>query len=726
MRRIVILSLALLSLCACGRSDRGAGWIDEKRVASAEAGAGMWLTSGGDAGKTHFSRLDDINRETVSRLGFAWDYQTNTNRGLEATPIVVDGVMYTSGVAGRVYALDAATGAERWTFTPDVDMQVARVVCCDNVNRGVAVWKGIVYVAALDGVLYALNADDGAVLWRADTIDDKSRGYSSTGAPEVAGDIVLIGNAGAEYDARGYVTAYDLKTGNQKWRFYTVPGETPSDDPAQIHARATWGETSRWDLGGGGTVWDAILYDAELNLVYIGVGNGGPYPRAIRSPDGTDNLYLSSIVALRPKTGEVVWHYQETPGDNWDYTATQPMIMTTLDIGGEKTPVLMQAPKNGFFYVLDRRNGKLVAAHDYAKVNWASHVDLETGRPAIDYDRADYSTAPKIVYPASVGAHNWHPMAWDGERGLAYLTVAELGNLLFMTSGPDLPHRAKRINSGAGLIYTPDLPAAVNMLPPHVAEAVRAHPDFNANGMVSRGLLKAFDPVTGETKWEVETSGWWDRSGVLATAGGLIFSGSDTGHMNVYDSDTGALLKSIDIGTSILAAPMTYKIGGVQYVAVMAGWGGGGWGYPHRTSAQYRNGNQGRIIAFRLDGGDAPKPDPLPAREPIPEPPEQFGDGAMIANGQQKFLANCAICHSNMTGSNLPDLRRMTSAHDAFEGILLEGWLKDRGMPQWDDVFSKEDVKEIHAYLIELQRLTYERQQRGEPETDAPIILSNF
>ncbi len=728
-RALLAAALAMAAGSIAGAApDRGPGWIDAARLASAEAGGAMWLTTGGDAGKSHYSTLTDLNTATAGRLGFAWDHDLGTSRGMEGTPIVVDGVMYASGIAGRVYALDAATGAERWTFTPEVDMQANRGACCDMVNRGVAVWQGRVYVAALDGILYALDARDGHVLWQAPTIDDKGRGTSSTGAPEVAGDVVVIGNGGAEYDTRGYVTAFDLKTGARRWRFYTVPGGPPSpaDSPAMQVAGRTWDPDSRWDIGGGGTVWDAMAYDPALDLLYIGVGNGGPYPRALRSPRGGDNLYLSSIVALKPKTGAVAWHYQQTPGDQWDFTATQPFVLTDLAIGGKPVPVLMQAPKNGFFYVLDRRDGKLLSARPYARTNWADRIDPATGRPHLLPD-ADYATGPKIVFPATIGAHNWHPMAWDPQRQLIFMNSIEYGNLMFPLPGPQ-PRAGKRLNGGAGIIFSGDVAAVLPTFPAPMQAAIRALPAMrDPESLKGRGALIAFDPLTGERRWSMPTTGWWDRAGTLATAGGVVLTGTDTGRFDVRASATGQLLKSIDVGTTIMAAPMTYKVGGIQYVAVMAGWGGGGWGYPHAGSAQVRYGNANRIVAFRLDGGATPKPAPAPPLPPIPRPPRQFGTPAMIAEGAMLFRANCAICHSNMDGSNAPDLRRMQS-HAVFDDIVLGGALKAGGMPAWDDALTPAQARAVHAWLIDLQATAYAeaRGPKGRPTKSAPTVLTAY
>ena len=375
VRRIAIITMALLTVACQQRVEPPApahatspAHIDKERLLGADNEPQNWLTTGRDFGKSHHSPLHQIDRKTVERVGFAWEYHTHTNRGLEATPIIVDGVLYTSGVAGRVYALDAKDGRELWTFDPQIDPQINRVVCCDAVNRGVAVWQGVVFVAALDGKLFALKADTGKVIWAVDTIIDKKRGYSSTGAPEIAGNVVVIGNAGAEFDARGYISAYSLHDGKLAWRFFIVPGDPtePFEHPELEMAAKTWDPKSRWDVGGGGTAWDGMVYDPELKLLYVGTGNSALYNSRERSPAGGDNLFISSILAINPDTGRLAWHYQETPGDQWDYPATAPIILNDLTIDGVKRKVLMHAPKNGFFYVIDRKTGELLSAKNFA------------------------------------------------------------------------------------------------------------------------------------------------------------------------------------------------------------------------------------------------------------------------------------------------------------------------------------------------------------------------
>jgi quinohemoprotein ethanol dehydrogenase len=691
-----------------------AGAIDRARLLRVDEEPGQWLTTGRDFGKTHYSPLDRINADTVGRLGFAWEYHTNTKRGLEATPIVVDGILYTSGPAGRVYALDARTGAELWTFDPQVDGQAYRKACCDAVNRGVAVWRGKVYVAALDGRLFALDAATGAVLWQAETFIDPVRGYASTGAPEVAGKVVVIGNGGGELDARGYISAYDLETGEFAWRFFTVPGDPKQgfEHPELEMAAATWDPASRWEVGLGGTVWDALVYDPELNLLYVGTGNAALYNQAERSPAGGDNLFLTSILAINPDTGRLVWYYQEVPGDSWDYTATQPILLADLKIDGRLRKVLMQAPKNGFFYVLDRETGEFLSATPFAYQNWASAIDPETGRATVNKAAVDYSRGVKLVFPSVAGAHGWHPMAYSPRTGLAYIPVMEAGNYLFdPTEGHE--YRPGLWNQGTEFVSpgTPDLDAL--KLPAEVAAAIRSGRMLEGQPPATRGLLRAWDPIARRVAWEIETAGDFDRSGVLATAGDLVIHGTVTGMLRALDARSGAILKQIDVGTSIVAAPASYEIDGEQYVAVMAGLGGGLYTQnPAPESAAYIYGNQGRILAFKLDGGPTPKPAPLEPIAPIPEPPPLTASPEAITHGGKLFRGTCGYCHLNSPRGYPPDLRRMSQAtHAAFDDIVLKGLLRGAGMPQWDDLMSAADVEAIHAYLISLAWDAYEAEQ---------------
>ncbi len=729
---LVALFAASLALAAC--SD-GAPQVDTSIYGAGD----NWDNPGGDWAESHFSRLGDISKENVGELGLAWEYDLGTKRVQESTPVVIDGVMYASGNLGRVYALDAATGAEKWTFTPEMDMQIVRSACCDWANRGLAVADGMVITAALDGQLYALDAETGAVVWSVDTFVDKDRDYTITGAPEVAGDIVVIGNAGAEYDTRGYVTAYKISDGAEAWRFWTIPhdpAEGPQESPELEEAVKTWSKDTRWDIGGGGTAWDAITYDPEFDQVIVGTGNGGPYPQAIRSPGGGDNLYLNSLVAIDRKTGAMKWHFQETPQDNWDLTATQPMVLAQMDVGGASRPVILHTPKNGFFFVVDRENGKPLAANAIVRTNWADGWNLDTGKPNLRMDLADYTDGPKVVFPGSPGARNWYPAAFDPTRNTYFAHVLDMGNLMFLTGDPAaVKHEKKFMNADAAIIFTPDLEAAAPTLPAPIRAQVEASEAWQwVKDEPYRSELRAIDPLTGETKWAVPSAGWQDRQGVLATASGLVFHGSVTGKLTARDSETGEELWSVDTGSSIMAAPMTYRVDGVQYVAVQTGWGGGGWGFVPGYAAAYNKGNANRVLVYKVGGGPTPQPADLPPLEPAPEPPAQYPDAtpAMVTEGAALFGANCAICHSNQPRAPLPDLRRIApNVHAGFEQVVLGGLFKMNGMPSFADRLDSSQVKAIHAWLIDTQGKLRKRelqlQAEGKPlDSQSLTILSNF
>jgi quinohemoprotein ethanol dehydrogenase len=727
MRRL--LAAAVLLLAAC--TDATVPNVDTSVIGAGDD----WDNPGGDWAGSHFSRLTDITPDNVGELGLAWEYDLGTARVQEATPVVIDGVMYTSGNLGRVYALNAATGEELWKFEPEVDMQVNRFTCCDQANRGVQVSDGKVFVGSLDGYLYALDAKTGAVAWKADTIADRQRGYTVTGAPEIAGDLVVIGNAGAEMDTRGYVTAYNVADGSEEWRFWTIPHdpkEGPQESEALEAALKTWDPNSRWDIGGGGTVWDAINYDPEFDQVIIGTGNGGPYPLHTRSPRGGDNLYLDSVVALDRATGEMKWHFQETPEDSWDLTATQPMVLATL----EDRPVILHTPKNGFFFVIDRESGKPLAANAIVRTSWASGWNLDTGKPILTPEFSDYSTGPKLVFPASAGARNWYPAAYDPKRNTYFASVIDMGNLMFVPPGMENPpHQQRSMNASAALLFTADLEAALPSLPPPVQQAVKALPQWQwvADKPYS-SELRAIDPMTGKTKWAAPYDGWQDRGGVLATESGLVVHGTLSGKLVVRDADTGEILKTIDTGRSMLAAPMTYQVDGVQYIAVQTGWGGGGWGFVPPYSASYSKGNANRILVFRIGGGAVPVPPDLPPLQPAPPPPPQLPGVTQqtLAMGSALFTANCSICHSNQPRAPLPDLRRLQpGTHAVFDRIVLEGLLVPNGMPRWDDVLKPDQVKAIHAFLIDQQGQVRARelqlQREGKPlDSRSAMILSNF
>lgn len=670
--------------------------VTKERIVNADSDASNWLSHGRTCDEQRFSPLDAISRENVSKLGLAWYFDVPTTRGMEATPIVVDGRMYVTGSWSIVYALDAATGKELWRHDPKVPKSWAQYACCDVVNRGVAVWGDSVFVGTLDGYLVAVDAATGKERWRTDTINRKAP-YTITGAPRVVNGLVIIGNGGADYGVRGYVSAYDAVSGEMRWRFYTVPGnpEDGFENKALEKAAATWnGEW--WKYGGGGTVWDSMAYDPDLDLLYIGVGNGSPWNQRIRSPGGGDNLFLSSIVALRPDTGEYVWHYQTTPGESWDFTATQHIILADMEIGGKQRKVLMQAPKNGFFYVLDRSNGELISAAPYVSISWATAVDEDTGRP-IEVSGARYADGVFTVKPSGLGGHNWHSMAFSPAQNLVFLPSQDF--FAPYADEPDFEFTEGFWNSGVEFegLQTPEDPAVA-------AEVVGS----------MTGQLVAWDPVAQKEVWRYQHAGPWN-GGALATAGNLVFQGSLIGEFAAYNASNGKRLWQFQSQTGIVAAPVSYSVDDEQHIAVAAGWGSIFGLIGSEGTASLGLINRSRILAFKL-GGEAA----LPAIEevaamPIPEPPASAAGALQLAQGKDLYYERCMPCHGvDVAGGGvLSDLRRLTpQTHAIWDAIVLEGVLRDVGMPAFDPILSKDDSDAVHAFVIERARRAYDKQQQ--------------
>jgi len=640
-----------------------------------------WPLHGRTPREERFSPLDQIDRNTVDRLGLAWSYMTGSHRGLEATPIVVDGVLYATASWSVVFALDARTGREIWRHDPQVARWKARHACCDVVNRGVAVHDGRVYVGTLDGRLLALDATTGDEVWSVQTAPI-AEPYTITGAPRVVKDLVVIGNGGAELGVRGFFSAYHAETGALAWRFYTVPGskEGPHEHPELAKAAETWPADSLWEAGLGGTAWDSMAYDPELDLLYVGTGNSSVYDRAKRSPGGGDNLFLASILALRPDTGRLVWHYQTTPGESWDYTATQHMILADLDWKGATRKVLMQAPKNGFFYVLDRETGELLSAEKFAHVSWASHVDLETGRP-VERPEATWSEEARFVAPAPPGAHNWHPMSFHPGNGLVYIPASE---------GPYLYAPLETFTHRPGLWNTGEDLAAVH----------RDLEDTPSVRFLPCGLTRliAWDPRAGEKAWEVlHDSGV--PGGTLATGGQLVFQGSGGGRFSAFDAQNGKERWGVDVGIDVMAPPITYAIDGEQYVAVLAGTGGSQGN--HMT--KFTHDNAGRLLAWKL-GGTASLPPVEERPERRVEVPRLEVDPARIDRGRELYAANCFSCHGLGTHASglYPDLKTASAeTHAQWDAIVRGGLRTAKGMPSFADALSEDDAKAIQAYVLD-------------------------
>ena len=689
MKKALFIFCMLSVLQACQKTTEEAppqrGAVDTERLLSAGADTSNWLSHGRTWSEQRFVPLEQINDETIGDLGLAWYFDFPTRRGIEATPLIIDGVMYVTASWSMVFAIDAATGKQLWQYNPEVPRVTAAKACCDAVNRGVAAWGDMVFVGTLDGYLVALDRKSGEVRWRTDTID-RDHPYTITGAPRVVDGKVIIGAGGGEYGVRGYVSAYDAASGDMVWRFYTVPGN-PDDgfeNEAMEMAATTWnGEW--WTMGGGGTVWDSMAYDPELDLLYIGVGNGSPWDRNVRSPGGGDNLFVSSIVALKPDTGEYVWHYQTTPGDSWDYTATQHMILADLEIDGQPRKVLMQAPKNGFFYVLDRQTGELISAENYVATNWASHVDQTTGRP-VEMPGARYEIEPHLTLPAPFGGHNWHPMSFNPATGYVYFAAQEIpwtyakdGNFQFFRG---------QWNTAQDT-FVADLPSELG--------------DLAAVAANVRGHLVAWDPVNQREAWRHQHVSAWN-GGTLSTGGNLVFQGNVIGEFVAYAADDGERLWSFVTQTGITAGPVSWEQDGEQYVSVAVGWGTllGILGGP--TVAPLRMQNISRVLTFKL-GGEAELP-PLPVVEPHGEPTvtEQFADPEQITAGHRVYTERCLVCHgfSAVSGGLVPDLRLSNElVHEQWDEIVLHGQRIALGMPGFDGVIEEADSQAVRAYVID-------------------------
>ena len=682
-----IWALAGAVAVVSGGPGTGVRGVDAQRLMNARSEPGNWMTHGGTYAEQRFADLNQINADNVKQLGLAWYADLPTNRGQEATPIVVDGTMYTTTSWSNVMALDAVTGKVKWHYDPKVDKARGHSACCDVVNRGVAVWGGLVYVAALDGRLIALDANTGKVKWSTQTFTDSAKPYTITGAPRVMKGLVVIGNGGGELGVRGYVTAYDAMTGKKKWRFFTVPGNPANGPDGEVSDSIMAGKVAPtwsgeyWKGGGGGTAWDAIVYDQELDQLYIGVGNGSPWNHEIRSDGKGDNLFLSSVLALKPDTGEYLWHYQGTSAETWDYTATQPIMLSTLMIEGKPRKVLMQAPKNGFFYVIDRANGQLISAKGFATQTWTTGVDMKTGRP-IEVPEARYRKAGALVMPSPLGAHNWHPMSYSPRTGLVYLPAQEMPQ--FYQNQEGFERREGAWNLGIAI-------------DPGTVPDDRAQ--FKAIKASLKGKLIAWDPVAQKPAWEITYDGPWN-GGTLATAGNLVFQGNGAGDFQAFNASTGTKLWNFKAQTGIIAPAVSYSVKGQQYVAIMVGYGGA---FPLTAAFDDpRDARNGRLLVFKLGGkGALPK-----GTEPVfaaANPPSDAFTPEQVAEGGKIYSANCAFCHGPDAHASgiVPDLRRSGVLSDAaaWKAVVHDGALKANGMIAFSRWYTPAQVEAVRGYV---------------------------
>ena len=676
----VAFMLALMPPYAGAQSGAGAAKrVDGAFIKANSAAARDWPSHGLDYAETRFSAQKQIDAGNVKDLGLVWSYNLESTRGVESTPLVVDGVMYVTASWSIVHAVDVRSGKRLWSFDPKVNREGGYKGCCDVVNRGVALYKGRVYVASYDGRLIALDAATGNKVWEQDTIINRKMSYTITGAPRVFKGKVIIGNGGAEFGVRGYITAYDADTGAQKWRWFTVPGDPskPFEDASMAKAAKTWDPSGKyWEAGGGGTAWDTLTFDPDLNLMYVGTGNGSPWARAKRSPAGGDNLYLASIVALNPDTGRYVWHYQETPGDNWDFTSSQPMILANLKIGGKARKVIMHAPKNGFFFVIDRASGKFISAKNFVDVNWATGYDKK-GRP-IETAVARVADRPREIIPSPYGARNWHSMSYNPRTGLVYMPVQGVPvNLLDNKDWKLNAVRPGEPHSGVGW----NIAMFANVEPPQSKPF---------------GRLIAWDPVNQKEVWRQEHVSPWN-GGTLTTAGNLVFQGTADGRFVAYNAQDGKKLWESPTGTGVVAAPITYEVDGKQYVSIAVGWGGV-YGITYRHTDRQ---GPGTVYTFAV-GGKAPLPEFAKYRLDSLLQGVKYNP-AHVKEGTALYVSNCVFCHGVPgvdRGGNIPNLAYIGAPFiENLDKFVFKGPANDRGMPDFTGKLSAEDVEKIKAFI---------------------------
>lgn len=669
--------VACLTMIAAGQA---LAEIDDAALAN-ETDGRNWAAFGRTFSEDHYSPLEQINKQNVSKLAPAWTLELPEVWNVSSQPLEVDGTVYFAAGYSRVYAVNAKTGEKLWDYDPKVSAHKMRYAWG---IRGTTYYKGRVYTGTQDGRLFALDGKTGQLVWETMTTEPDDNRYI-TGAPRAFEGKILIGHGGADFGkVRGYVTAYDADTGKQIWRWYAVPGDPSKgfEDKSMEMAAKTWtGEW--WKFGAGGTAWNAMTYDPELKRVYIGTGNGGPWNRKLRSPGGGDNLFLCSVVALDANTGEYLWHYQTTPGETWDFNSTMDIELATLEIDGKPRKVLLHAPKNGFFYVIDRESGKLLSAEKIGKVTWADHVDMATGRP-VENPGVRYEDGETLMWPGSAGAHNWNPMAYSPDTRLVYIPTRNLPGY-YNDIGIKPEHYDITVNSmGLNQAFNSDVPKEAG-----------------------DSSILAWDPVQQKARWRFPTPGAIN-GGVAVTKTGLVFQGQADGKFLARDADTGAVLWSYDMGVGTQAPPAVYEVDGKEYVLIPAGWGGAvntlgtltaqfGWvGRQHPR----------RLIAFALDGT---------AKIPESAPPEQVkpvDDAAFVVDhtkalAGQDVYSRCIICHgvAAVAGGYAPDLRAspVPLSADAFAAIVRDGGLLSRGMPSFPEL-TDEQLEDLRHYIRERAR----------------------
>lgn len=685
--RLAIIVTGLI-LAACNRAgEYSAAEVDMQRLLKADGEAGQWLSHSRTYDEQFYSPLARINHGNVDQLGLAWFVDLPTNQNIETTPIMVDGVLYFTLPWSKVMAVDAKSGEQLWLHDPKVPGAWNINICCGVDNRGVAAWNGKIIFGTLDGRLIALDSKTGAQVWSTKATPDERR-YSITGAPRIANGMVFIGSAGAEFDARGYLDAYDAETGQRLWRFWTVPGDPEAgfENDAMKMAAETWKTPGWWVNGGGGTVWDAITYDPETDLVMFGTGNGAPWDAIQRDAGRGDNLFVTSIVAVHAKDGSYAWHYQTNPWETWDYDTGQQLMLLDMEIDGRKRHTVMQASKNGMFYVLDAATGELLSAKAYTDVNWNTGVDLQTGRP-IEVPEARANVTGKVfnLVPGPAGGHAWQSMSYSPLTGLVYIPATTHWQL----NGP------------------------FDARQQYLAENPDAKTSFT-------GRLTAWDPVAQQEVWRSEefinpSGGVQVTAGALATAGNLVFHGNlPKQEFAAYRATDGEVLWRFDTKTAVLANPISYEIDDEQYVALAVGG---------PVAGGYYAPNGARLLVFKL-GGTAVLPDLPEYVQPPIAPPPQFTDAATIRRGAMVFEAQCQLCHgrNGAARSTFPDLRRSPALHsqELLDTIVLQGVLAERGMGSFAEFLEDGDTVALRGYLISIAEAALQQPAPGGPGGPGP------
>lgn len=686
-----------LAVSTSGIADPKSAWPKSWNVGT----GANWTATGGSADETGFSQLEQISTANIGQLGLAWSLDLPGEVTLEATPLAVDGTIFFSGSYAAVYAVDGVTGKLLWKYDPETwKHNPMKMHFSFGANRGVAYEDGRVFVAALDGRLIALDAKTGKELWVAQSIPEGALNIS-TGAPRTMNGKVIIGNGGADFGARGFVTAFDSATGKQLWRFYTTPGTTEQNkgDAAMEAAAKTWGADFTKHGGGGGTVWNGITFDEKANRVYIGAGNAGAYDPNVRDPGSKgDNLYTSSIVALDATTGKYIWHYQANPRDSWDYKSTPNMLMATLKIDGKDRDVLLHAPTNGFFYVLDRNTGKLVNEPGKTTViTWAKGIDMKTGRP-IEEPNIRYETGLTEIWPGAIGGHNWQAMTYSPKTGLVYIPVHQIGT------------RFSRQNVGDN---------GFNVMGLSVEQ-------FKGKPGDGKGSLVAWDPVAQKQVWKVQHEELWN-GGTLATAGDLVFQGTADGWFSAYNAKTGERVWKFNAGLGIISAPMSFSVGGKQYVSVLVGYGGTSAAYGDLMNVGWKYGAQPRrLLTFALDGKATLEPSAPPDKviHALDDPAIKLDEKAIAAG--RALSVQCAACHGvgmSSAGSPGPDLRESAIALDpeSFKALLKEGPLMERGMPRFE-ALTDEQINQLWSYIRARAREALGTRKPAD-DKPAPVLL---